>query len=299
MILTDQLNELLRDNPRAMPMVLAPAHPNPQCANCNDVRAVAVAVLGKYLTAPQGKCKWFDLPPSDNPQTPSVSGWYEAEIHYDHCPLCTHDGRIHYLIANCNLQEQDRLSLRDFRTDTASTRDKSTAKQAVANLLSMDKPGGFVTLYGNYGVGKTHLLKAAVWGFVGRQIHAQYYVLPDLIAYLQSRYTDSPGAVEYAIEAVRNVPVLAIDELDKLKLTDWSKQTVFRLLDYRYNLRNRLLTIIATNLPPQDYESGYMASRMQGGAFIEVGGADIRQAQGYRATTKLTDASRKEQKNEH
>lgn len=286
-ILPKEIELILKANPRAFAARIDGVAG--ECENCGGSGVLMVYELGEYHKTPVGKVKWFDLPSSDNPNTPALSGWYEYTMHIRACPVCREGRYREWLIENCGLGEVDRLSLTSFRTDTPSTRDKDKAKRVISALLAKGgDASGFVTLYGGNGVGKSHLLKAAVWGFVNQTIRAEYYNLTDMIAHIAVRYQTAGSVdVERVIAEYRTVKVLAIDEVDKIKLTDWAKQTIFRLLDSRYNDSPFLLTMLALNVQPNDYEMGYLTSRMSGGVFVEVGGADIRPVQGYKAEQAL------------
>ena len=158
---------------------------------------------------------------------------------------------------------------------------KDAAKQVVIDLLAMNKsPCGFVTFHGHYGTGKTLLLKASVNGFLNIGLVARYTTLADLLADARERFGNSIGSVEATIDHLRGLHILAIDEIERVNLTGWANETIHRLLDSRYNQRNELLTVLATNLAPGmlPSEFGYLASRMSGGHVVEVGGADLRPA---------------------
>jgi chromosomal replication initiation ATPase DnaA len=77
-----------------------------------------------------------------------------------------------------------------------------------------------------------------------------------------------------------SLPVLCIEEVDRVNLTGWARETLHRLLDARYNQRRELLTVLASNLAPEQLPAdfGYLASRMRGGQVVEVAGLDMRPA---------------------
>ncbi len=83
--------------------------------------------------------------------------------------------------------------------------------------------------------------------------------------------------------------VLAVDEISEISLTDWSRQTLFRLLDSRYNERDNLLTVLALKPDPGNLpdDLAYLSSRISGGVPVEVAGPDMRGVQGIRARANL------------
>lgn len=273
--------EALAPNPKAFPMA---AGQFPQlCENCGGHQVMMVYVVenGPY-TAPNGsKVKWLDLAPSDNPNRPSVSGWYSGRLQVAPCPVCQGGRSVAWLERNCGLDGSDLyLSLGDFRALDG----KAVALNECRRLLALNhSPAGFVTLHGSFGVGKSHLLKSLVNGFRAINVRARYAVLADLLADIRERFGDANGgvAVEDAIEQYRRVTVLCLDEVadgNRSNLTGWAKETVFRLLDARYNDRERVLTVLGTNVHPDRMtpEWGYLRSRMDGGRVIEVAGKDMR-----------------------
>ncbi len=139
-------------------------------------------------------------------------------------------------------------------------------------------PKGWLTLWGTYGPGKTHLLAATVNACTKHRIAAIYYTLPDLLDKLRGSYgVDGFSGLFDRLVAVR---VLALDEVDKVRLTDWAIEKVYQLIDARYRELDRLATLFAMNIEPDPSEDvmGYLFSRMHDyrNQVIEVGGGDAR-----------------------
>lgn len=284
--------EPLKANPKAMP--IAPGPFPDKCSNCGGYGVMMVYVIdcGPYET-PAGNVKWLDLPENpDNPQTPSRSGWYSGKLEVAFCPVCREGRMDAYIQQNCGLTGTDLLvGIEDFMT-TGVNAEKAEAKHVAQSLLAMNhQPSGFVLYTGGYGVGKTHLLKSLVNGFRKIRVMAHYSTMTDLLVDIRERFGSDNGvrAVESAIEDLRRAKVLCIDEIDRVNLTGWAKETIFRLLNSRYEERGDLLTVMATNLaldemPP---ELGYLASRFSGGIVVRVPGPDMRAAQGFKARREL------------
>lgn len=285
--------EIYRDDPRAVPMASGPYER--LCANCGGMGVMMVYLIegGPYSTPNGGKVKWLDLPPDAvQPQSPRVSGWYSGRMEVAPCPVCAQGRMDDYLRHNCGLREDDlEISLQNFKV-TGLYAGKKRAREVAGSLLAQnERPRGFVTFTGDYGVGKSHLLKALVNGFRQVRVVSRYSTMADLMADLRDRFGEDRGgrAVEEAIDDLRQVRVLAIDELDRVNLTGWAKETMFRLLNSRYEERERLLTVMATNLSPQNLppELGYLSSRFTAGVIVEVPGPDVRPALGVRAEKAL------------
>jgi DNA replication protein DnaC len=283
-----------QSNPKAIPLA---SGPYPQlCPNCGGHRMMMVYVIdGGPYKSPDGRVKWLDLPPDPpNPQTPSVSGWYSGRLEVAPCPVCAGGQMDEYLRRNCGLSGDDlEISLSDFRTN-GNLSGKAKALSVAQSLLAMNQQTrGFVTYIGGYGVGKTHLLKAIVNGFRKIRVMARYSTMADLLADVRERFGDDHGvrAVEDAIAEINRYRVLCLDEIDRVNLTGWAKETIFRLINYRYENQHQVLTVIATNMRIEDMppEFGYLASRLRSGVVVEVPGPDMRPAQGLKVTKELAD----------
>jgi DNA replication protein DnaC len=254
------------------------------CPNCggHENMRVYIPTAGPFRSPNGAKATWLDFPDDK-----SKNGWYTYDLHIAHCPVCRRNGMAEYLQRNSGLKGADlELTLSGFST-TGTLAAKQTAKDQAAALLAMNrKPGGIYTFWGSYGCGKSHLLKAIVNGFRLMGVMSQYQVMSEMLAAIRERFGDEKGGVsaEEVIDNLQQVKVLCIDELDRANLTSWAKETIFRLVDARYN-RPDLATVFATNTDPQDLsgEFGYIVSRMKAGVILEIPGPDVREALGLKA----------------
>jgi DNA replication protein DnaC len=103
----------------------------------------------------------------------------------------------------------------------------------------------WLILQGTYGCGKTHLAAA-----IGNERLEQgdlvlFVTAPDLLDHLRGSY--GPGAESYdqTFDRVRQADVLILDDLGVENPSEWAKEKLFQLLNYRYN--ERLSTVITTN----------------------------------------------------
>lgn len=268
-----ELLAILKNNQRSTKLLVD--GPALACQNCGGSGRMFVYTWtgGPYRQPNGGKVKWLE---GDG----IVSGWYQGETHVAPCPRCNAEAWREYLRANCGLKGDDlNVSVETFKASGPLLFAKEPALLTARSLLSMNtSPSGFVTFWGEPGRGKSHLLKGLVNGFRGLGVFAQYINGADMIADIISRFSDERGgiAVEAVIRQYRNVRVLAIDELDQVSLSTWTKQTLHRLLDTRYEDES-LLTVMAMKSSPEQLpvELDYLASRMKPGA-VEIGGPDMR-----------------------
>ena len=276
--------EAYKFNPKAIPLQSGDYYR--ECPNCGGHGALMIYLIesGPYrFPLDGGKSKWLDLEPDPAmPERPCAPGWYTGKIISAHCPVCRQGRMDAYLEHNCGLWGNDlAVTLGNFRPLAG----KEAALQTARELLAMNtQPAGFVTFHGGYGMGKSHMLKALVNGFRMVKVRARYATLPDLLGLIREKFGNDAGviAVEDALDAFSDIPVLAIDEIAdgrRASMTAWAQETTFRLLDRRYNKSAEKLTILATNVNPSQMapEWGYLKSRMDGGKVVEVAGEDMRQ----------------------
>jgi DNA replication protein DnaC len=145
------------------------------------------------------------------------------------------------------------------------------------------QPRAWLTLWGSYGPGKTHLLAAIVNHCLAHNIPAAYYTLPDLL----DQFKDSYKRNDYSplSKHLRTIQVLALDEVDKAQETDWAVEKIYQLADARYRRLNELGTLFALNINPRhslarlnDARLNYLFSRMldQRSRLIHLAGPDAR-----------------------
>lgn len=144
----------------------------------------------------------------------------------------------------------------------AGDRGKIAAIDAIKTIYAKDEinRGGQrfkgLYLYGNTGVGKTGALSPLfVWmlreGKIGFWV--QYH---ELLA--QARDFES-GKVEERIHALQRAEVVMIDDFGdpsaSRMATDWSREVIFRIIDYRAN--HYLMTLVTSNLDPAGVENQF------------------------------------------
>ena len=117
------------------------------------------------------------------------------------------------------------------------------------------EPQGWLLLTGPYGCGKTHLAAAIANDAVARGIPTLFWTVPDLLDELRAGY--GRGAFEERFRATREVDLLVLDDLGTQAATEWAREKLFQLLNYRY--LNELPTVITTNLALEDLDPRLMS----------------------------------------
>jgi len=186
------------------------------------------------------------------------------------CPHPCHTAeRLARLAKLSGLAEED-LSLRlaDFRVGDGVT--KSVLRAARAFLV---QPTPLFYLWGGYGNGKSLLLKALVNEFNAAGYVAVYTKFSRLLWWMRQVFGDNGDQESYLgrYERLKRVPMLAVDEFDKVNLTDFAQEFRFDFFDERYEagLRGECYTVFASNSAPEDLP-GYLLSRIEDGRCLIV-----------------------------
>ena len=101
-------------------------------------------------------------------------------------------------------------------------------------------------LYGSPGTGKTHLAVATLRNIIEyKGLKGLFCDFRGLLIDLKSSYENRTSSSEI-LDAVRKVPLLVLDDVGAERNTEWAKDILAEIINYRYT--NSLPTIITTNL---------------------------------------------------
>lgn len=122
--------------------------------------------------------------------------------------------------------------------------------------------GGWLTLWGNYGSGKSLILTALVADACRSGTLGRYYTGMDILAVFQRDFASQDDRASEAgkgmnLDFLSRIPVLAIDELTGFHTSsDWFARHFVELLDRRHRSADHLVTILALNPNPADWCNG-------------------------------------------
>jgi hypothetical protein len=126
-------------------------------------------------------------------------------------------------------------------------------------------PVWMVTLWGGAGNAKTMCLQGCVNELVERCVPAVYITAFDLFGYIREAFNHQREIVSDSaymrLQRFENVRVLALDELDKVRPTEWMMDQLTDLIDKRYRRGDTLGTLIAMNADPTS-QPDWIASRL-------------------------------------
>ena len=190
------------------------------------------------------------------------------------CPACSKGRLSEYLRKNSGIKVEWMTHARP--DDYKHTHGREPQYDAVMDLLR--KGSGWLTLWGEYGTGKTYLLACAINEFIRDRKQGAYITAGALLDHLRDSYGED--GYSYAFGQWSNCFTLAIDEVDSYHDTSWARDKWRQLLNHRYNMKDESVTLFACNAEPggDDWPSdlGWLYSRMTEFPIVEAGGGDVR-----------------------
>jgi DNA replication protein DnaC len=126
---------------------------------------------------------------------------------------------------------------------------------------------GWLLLQGGYGCGKTHLAAAIANFAVQMGVPTLFLTVPDLLDNLRFAYDSNDTTFEQRFEQIRNAQLLVMDDFGTQNATDWAREKLFQIINYRYI--NHLPIVITTNLAMEEIEAR-IRSRLQDPELVTI-----------------------------
>jgi DNA replication protein DnaC len=125
-------------------------------------------------------------------------------------------------------------------------RQKNLRRAFEIALAFAEQPRGWLLLKGGFGCGKTHLAAAIANERLKRGEPAAFVVVPDLLDHLRATFSPtSEVTYDDRFDEVRTTPLLILDDLGAQSTTEWAREKLFQIFNYRYNAQ--LPTVVTTN----------------------------------------------------
>jgi len=130
-----------------------------------------------------------------------------------------------------------------FKVTPANKKAFDIAKEYADKFNPGDGDG--LLFSGSIGTGKTHLAAAITMALIEKEVRVTFGTFGTLLAQLRNAF-DGNGSERDIMRKYIKGPLLVIDDLGKEKVTDWVEQTIYEIVNTRYEDNKSL--IITTNL---------------------------------------------------
>lgn len=102
----------------------------------------------------------------------------------------------------------------------------------------------WLALFGRVGCGKSHMAAAVTNGFIRFGVKARYCYVPLMLQGLRKAYAQE-GEFYEELDRIMQAKVLVLDDLGAEKLTEWAREQLTSIVNYRY--MHELPMLITTN----------------------------------------------------
>jgi len=169
------------------------------------------------------------------------------------CP-CRRTNASTKLIENARIPKRYRdCTFDSFKSQPGTLQDNALlyAKTLVLDYPAVDRGLLFM---GPAGVGKTHLAVAIIKGLIEKGFAGMFTEFGSLLKAIQDSYNPISKASELSVLApIYQADVLVLDELGATIPTDWVRDTMYQIINKRYN--DNRLTVFTTNYSDEPRES--------------------------------------------
>ena len=124
---------------------------------------------------------------------------------------------------------------------------------------------GWLLLQGSFGCGKTHLAASIANEAASLGIPTLFLTVPDLLDSLRASFDSEDVSFEDRFDQIRRAALLVLDDFGTQSATEWARERLFQILNYRYI--NRLPTVLTTNLALDELD-GRIRSRLNDSALV-------------------------------
>lgn len=163
-----------------------------------------------------------------------------------------HDGIITQLANQAQFnEEKKRIGIKFIEDRTFANFRKERdpeAYQACVNYANADNlfssQKNSLLLFGGVGSGKTHLAAAITNVFADKGLSISFDTFIEHLGMIRSQFNTEEE--DKHLRDMKNAMLLVIDDLGQEKQTEWSKQVLFEVVNFRY--AHKLPIVITTNL---------------------------------------------------
>lgn len=140
-----------------------------------------------------------------------------------------------------------------------SARKALQAGREFVNNYRINSYGLGLLLTGPVGSGKTFLAASIANELIESGNQVLFLVVPDLLDELKATYNKRTDLTELdLLDTARTIPILILDDLGAHNYTDWVKNRIYSIINFRMN--EQLPTVITTNLTLEEMDE-YLGDR--------------------------------------
>ena len=162
--------------------------------------------------------------------------------------------RISRELMNCRL---DKFRFDYYSTEMTDQTHREGAIKALRAAKSfvddcLHNPYGLGILFtGPVGSGKTYLAASIANELIDSNLKVLFIVVPDLLDELRATYKSEVNELDL-LDTARTIPILILDDLGAHNYTDWTRNRLYSIVNYRLN--EQLPTVITSNLSLDEME---------------------------------------------
>lgn len=183
-----------------------------------------------------------------------------------------YEERLKERMDNCNLGERwQNRTFDNFQRDRQPDA-FDQCRLFAGRVLNGDSRS--ILLSGSVGTGKTHLAAAIAHWCIEQNMFVLFGNVVDMFQALRDAFSTD----EDILADIKSMPLLVLDDLGKENRTEWTRETIYSIINYRYE--HMLPTVITTNLTMGELQTQLGAATvsrlMEMCDYVEMNGSDFR-----------------------